>query len=957
MTQIPSKFISKNFTNTDTSTSENIQVESQTASDDFSSSSAWQQSSPVKTPQILVPEEIEPEVQNLQTSIRQEPVRWWQRISVRAKATGLAIVIGITPVLAIGSIAYYFANQSITEQIKKEKQQRAVQLANKINVFMSDRFADIQVLGQLPIFTNSQIFQATSVEEKVALLDRYVKLYGVYNSVALFDLNGDTVVQAQGKPVPNHKTRDYYERIMKTGQPTINPPSLSRTTGTLSMHIASPVKEIGTGNITGMVRFQLPVQGLDKIAQDYSTQGDSYYVIDNAGKYFLASGSQERINKPAQEHFAKYAQLKAANQLDSVIDVNLDDGSLQLLTYAPLENLAGLEELDFGVLIASNLATAFAPQRQLLLTIALGTLLTALLVSAIATTIANRATRPLLAAADAVEKIGQGELDTQLAVQGKDELAVLGVNINNMAAQLKSFVQEQALATKQAQLLAEVNSARSLGSQALQEIFNTTVKGVRKLLKADRVLIYRFHSDSHGEVIAESVASDLPSAFDDKFQYPPISQELLNTYRKGLVVPHNDLMMADLTMEQLPLIESFAIKARIEVPILHEGQLFSLLSIHHCLAPHDWQASEIAFLQQLATQLEFSLDRVILLEQTEKLAQEQQQLKEKLQQRALELLEEVEPVGKGDLTIRANVTEDEIGTIADSYNATVENLRQIVLQVQATASQVTKTTSSNEPVVRALSKEALRQTEEIAMALNRTQEMNQSMQLVAVNAQQAQVAVQEASQIVEEGDAIMNQTVEGILEVQETISEAAKKVKLLGESSQKISAVVKLINTFAAQTNLLALNASMEAARAGEEGRGFAVVANQVRSLARQSAEASAEIKQLVAGIQAETHEVVAVMEAGTEQVATGTRLVEETRHSLNKITLTSTEISTLVEAIAQATVLQSVASESVTTTMTNVANIATKTSLEASSVSSSFEQLQAVAQLLQAEVGRFKLS
>ena len=359
----------------------------------------------------------------------------------------------------------------------------------------------------------------------------------------------------------------------------------------------------------------------------------------------------------------------------------------------------------------------------------------------------------------------------------------------------------------------------------------------------------------------------------------------------------------------------------------------------------------------MATQLELSVDRVILLEQTEKLAQEQRQLKEELQQRAFELLEEVDPVGRGDLTIRANVTGDEIGTIADSYNATVENLRQIVIQVQAAASQVTETTSSNEPVVRALSQEALRQTEEIAMALNRAQEMDQSVQLVAASAQQAEAAVQEAAQTVEEGDAVMNQTVEGIMAIQETVSEAAKKVKRLGESSQRISAVVKLINTFAAQTNLLALNASMEAARAGEEGRGFAVVANQVRSLARQSAEATAEIKQLVAGIQTETNEVVAAMEAGTEQVATGTKLVEETRRSLNRITLTSAEISTLVEAIAQATVVQSVASESVTKTMTNVAEIASKTSQEASTVSSSFEQLQTVAQFLQTEVGRFKVS
>jgi methyl-accepting chemotaxis protein len=210
---------------------------------------------------------------------------------------------------------------------------------------------------------------------------------------------------------------------------------------------------------------------------------------------------------------------------------------------------------------------------------------------------------------------------------------------------------------------------------------------------------------------------------------------------------------------------------------------------------------------------------------------------------------------------------------------------------------------------------------------------------------------------VQEGDIAMNRTVDGILSIRETVAETAKKVKHLGESSQKISTVVNLISTFAAQTNLLALNASIEAARAGEEGRGFAVVADEVRALARQSAEATSEIEKLVAGIQAETNEVVTAMESGTEQVVMGTKLVDETRQSLNKITAASTQINQLVEAITQATVVQSQASDEVTKTMTSVAQSAEKTSKEAIAVSSSFEQLLTVANALQQDVGKFKIS
>jgi methyl-accepting chemotaxis protein len=327
-----------------------------------------------------------------------------------------------------------------------------------------------------------------------------------------------------------------------------------------------------------------------------------------------------------------------------------------------------------------------------------------------------------------------------------------------------------------------------------------------------------------------------------------------------------------------------------------------------------------------------------------------------LQRRALELLREVDPISKGDLTVRAKVTPDEIGTLADSYNATVASLRRIVLQVQDAATEVMQTTTENEGYVEALSAEAARQATEIADALNQVETLAQVVNMVATNAEQAELMVQQAAQVVQEGDAAMDRTVDGIQAIRATVAETAKKVKHLGESSQKISTVVELISAFASQTNMLALNASIEASRAGEAGRGFAVVASEVRALAQRSAEATEEIRQLVAAIQAETNEVVVTMEAGTEQVVAGTKLVDETRQSLNKITAASSKISELVEAIAQATVVQSEATATVTHTMQDVAVVANHTSTGASQVASSFEKLKQVAETLQVSIGRFKI-
>lgn len=361
-------------------------------------------------------------------------------------------------------------------------------------------------------------------------------------------------------------------------------------------------------------------------------------------------------------------------------------------------------------------------------------------------------------------------------------------------------------------------------------------------------------------------------------------------------------------------------------------------------------SQEQAAREQLAAQMEIA-------RQQEEYAKQQQEAKEFLQNRALELLMEVSPLREGDLTIRANVTEDEIGTIADSYNATINSLKRIVAQVQQVSVRVAQAAEENQESLTDLTGDARQQADSVQQALQRIETMSQSIQRVAEGAQEAKQAVQIASETVSQGDAAMNRTVEGILAIRETVAETAKKVKQLGESSQKISKVVNLIGTFAAQTNLLALNASIEAARAGEEGRGFAVVADEVRSLARQSAKATAEIEQLVASIQSETNEVVAAMEEGTQQVVTGTQLVEETRLSLSQISQASEQISYLVQTITEVATAQAQNSSVVSETITNVAGLANNTSVRATTVLETFQELLRVAQDLQTTVSQFKLN
>ncbi len=527
--------------------------------------------------------------------------------------------------------------------------------------------------------------------------------------------------------------------------------------------------------------------------------------------------------------------------------------------------------------------------------------------------------------------------------------------LTQMSAQLGlildrvNFLEQTQATADRAGLVRDITVKLSQATQA-DNIFNTAVIGIRNALKSDRVVIYSFNDKWQGTITAESVGEGFPKALGAKIDDPCFAEKYTERYKAGRVQATNNIYNAGLTDCHIKQLSIFNVQANLVAPILQNGQLLGLLIAHQCSAPRNWQQGDIDLFSQLATQVGFSLDRASLLDQ-------QKTGKELLQKRALDLLTQVDPVSRGDLTIRANVTDDEIGTVADSYNATISSLRKIVTQVQQAAIQVAATTTNNQDSVQGLSTEAIRQTEEIASALKQIEKMSASIRAVAANATQAEAAVQRATTTVQAGDLAMNRTVDGILAIRETVAETSKKVKRLGESSQKISQVVNLIGRFAAQTNLLALKASIEAARAGEEGRGFAVLADEVRALARQSADATGDIEALVKDIQTETSEVVAAMETGTEQVVTGTRLVDETRQSLNDITAASLEISKLVGAIATATSIQSKTSDSVTLTMADVAAIAGKTSTEVNTVSASFDELLVVARELQASVGQFKVS
>lgn len=345
-----------------------------------------------------------------------------------------------------------------------------------------------------------------------------------------------------------------------------------------------------------------------------------------------------------------------------------------------------------------------------------------------------------------------------------------------------------------------------------------------------------------------------------------------------------------------------------------------------------------------------------LLHTQESEAQRQRKEKERLQQGVMGLLLDVEDAKKGDLTVRAQMSDGAVGSIADAFNATLKKLQVLLQEVQGVSSEVSQLSMAGENSVRQLSESADKQALEIDLALGSIDEINQSVKSIADYAKEAATIARNGSIQAKEGDLAMDATVNSIEKIRTTVANTSKKVKQLAESSQEIAQIVEIISGISEKTNLLAFNASVEAARAGEHGEGFRIVAEEVRRLADRTTGATKDIQQLVTTIQQDTTLVLQGMETSTSEVVNGSELVHMTKLNLRSLAQTSEQIDEYLKSISTNTTKQTDNSKQINEKISGIALVAKTTSAEAQGVVESLQTLVQEAQNLQESVSQFKL-
>ncbi len=340
----------------------------------------------------------------------------------------------------------------------------------------------------------------------------------------------------------------------------------------------------------------------------------------------------------------------------------------------------------------------------------------------------------------------------------------------------------------------------------------------------------------------------------------------------------------------------------------------------------------------------------------ERAAREQADQNERNQQAILRLLDEMGSLADGDLTVEATVTEDITGTIADSFNFAIEELRKLVKTVNDTALMVDTATKQTENTAAHLAKAAENQAREINAATESIVSMAASIEEVSGNAERSSDVARHSVEVAHKGGEAVRRTIDGMNAIRETIQETSKRIKRLGESSQEIGNIVELINDIAEQTNILALNASIQASMAGEAGRGFAVVADEVQRLAERSTNATKQIEVLVRTIQADTNEAVVSMERSTTDVVGGALLAENAGAALDEIEQVSNQIASLVQNISSSARQQAGAAADVTRRTTRLREIGAQTGKATSATAASISKLSELATQLRKTVEGFAL-
>ncbi|MBI5328905.1 MAG: methyl-accepting chemotaxis protein [Deltaproteobacteria bacterium] len=308
-----------------------------------------------------------------------------------------------------------------------------------------------------------------------------------------------------------------------------------------------------------------------------------------------------------------------------------------------------------------------------------------------------------------------------------------------------------------------------------------------------------------------------------------------------------------------------------------------------------------------------------------------------------------EKIASGDLTVNVpnDNRVDEVGIMAQTFCRMVENLGKQIRDIMEAVNILAS--SSNQ--IASTAAQLASSTEQTAVAVTETtttvEEVKQTVNLSSQKARHVSDVAQRSAQVFQFGERLVNETIDGITQIQEQMNYIAETIVRLSEHNQAIGEIIAAVDDLAEQSNLLAVNASIEAAKAGEYGKGFIVVAQEIKSLSEQSRQSTKQVRTILGDIQRASNAAVMATEKGSKAVEASIKQSAGTRDSIRELSKSIAEASQAAVQIAASSQQQMVGMDQVTLAMASIKQAAMQNAVSTKQVEATVKSLQEIGQKL----------
>ncbi len=592
-----------------------------------------------------------------------------------------------------------------------------------------------------------------------------------------------------------------------------------------------------------------------------------------------------------------------------------------------------------------------------------------ILVGGMAIFLSDRVIRPVLQASSMARKLGQGQLETRLAVQGKDELAVLATNLNWMAEQFQSRSQQSA-AGQQLQLLKQVTLDLSQ-SQQVDQTLTSVVQAIRQGLQYDRVLVYRLNEAREGVLVAESVAAEWMSTMGKSIEYFWLQSTIEQA--QGFVEAISDVAAVALPESYLKQWVSLSTKASLTAPIVIRDQVVGILVAHQCLDSFVWKDAEIDVWTQLAVQIGLAWERTEhqsrvaqLVDRAEMMTQKHQYQQSLVQFQLIELLEKFASASNTDLTvvaakIRERDTESPSSemssaeiceVIAEVFDTTLAKLYGVVIQTEQAVTQLDTAIADDEQAVCHFSETTIDQSKTIAQMQSATEDLMLSLQSIVLPMRQVS---DEVRQIVLETAETQGQLFERAeqesLRQQKIATEVIEQVNQFSQDCQNLNRLAALVNQMLLQLKILTFNASLEAVQELGTTQRPPLISAQIRELLIPLQEAAQEIEQSMFNFQSNADKVVKAIKRKAHRLSPDQDLSEMSEQQVRQIQTKSNQVEQTVQLMANTAEIEIATAQVVVDCIQKLSSQSKEIASNTTQVIRSRQQFITVAQQLQKSI------